>query len=238
MEKISLTEFYKKELILASKREIRPRGSSVNSMIKALDIHAGKVEYFPLDLMDKTYLLSDIHFGHENVLKYSERPFETLEDMHETIMNNVAEVATQGNHLIVLGDCAMSKGITLSNDFFRLLPCKTYLVIGNHDLAGAGILRVEGFDVVTPIMVMEGKPNLFLTHYPIYCVEMPDTINVHGHEHQYPAHTNKHINVSVDQIGFKPVKLRDIYSLAAREHAKPRVKQPQRMTHERLSEVR
>lgn len=235
-------ETYKEDLIQASEQGIRKRGSSVNAMLKAIDIYADKICSFPSEHIEKAYVLSDIHFGHKNVLEYSGRPFNTIEEMNETIIKNIVEIDSPETHLIILGDCAMAKGFELSNSFFRSLDSKTYLVMGNHDLSGSGHIRVEGFDVVTPLMGMTvpGKETrLVLTHYPLCCVNISAMrmINVHGHEHQNNAHSNKHINVSVDQIDFTPVKLSDIYKLAKWEDSKKKIKEVQRKTKDRLMNI-
>ncbi len=37
--------------------------------------------------MERFYI-ADLHFGHENVIRLSERPFETIEEMDQTLINN------------------------------------------------------------------------------------------------------------------------------------------------------
>lgn len=38
--------------------------------------------------MRKIFYTSDLHFFHFNILKICNRPFQSLEDMHETLVNN------------------------------------------------------------------------------------------------------------------------------------------------------
>ena len=230
-----LTEIYKEDLLQASERGIRKHGNSVKAMLKAIDVYEQNFMEFPQYLLDDTWVLSDIHFGHKNVLKYSGRPFGTIEEMNDAVMQNIKDVIAPESHLLVMGDCAMMPGIELSNDFFGSLDCTTWLVMGNHDLTGTGHLRIEGFDQIAPMMIMNGDPQLLMTHYPICCVTVPNTINVHGHEHQNNAHTSRHINVSVDQIDFAPVRLRDIYELAKQEFSRPKVEEIQEKTKDRLA---
>ena len=61
-----------------------------------------------------------------------------------------------------------------------------------------------------------GEPPLLLTHVPLLQVPA-GCINVHGHVHgQASPSGNRHINVSVEQLRFRPARLCDIRRLARR----------------------
>ena len=62
----------------------------------------------------------------------------------------------------------------------------------------------------------DGDPPLLLTHVPL--LEVPHgTINVHGHVHEKESPTrNRHVNVSVEQLNYRPARLSDIRRLARR----------------------
>ena len=61
-----------------------------------------------------------------------------------------------------------------------------------------------------------GEPPLLLTHVPL--LQVPHgCVNVHGHVHQKESPSrNRHINVSVEQLNYRPAKLSDIRRLARR----------------------
>ena len=61
-----------------------------------------------------------------------------------------------------------------------------------------------------------GDPPLILTHVPL--LQVPhDAINVHGHVHEQESPTpNRHINVSVEQLNYRPTRLSEIRRLARR----------------------
>ena len=45
----------------------------------------------------------------------------------------------------------------------------------------------------------------------------PACVNVHGHVHEKPSVTrNRHINVSVEQLDYRPVRMTDVRRLALR----------------------
>lgn len=54
--------------------------------------------------MSKTYYISDLHLGHENVIRFDNRPFDSVEEMNETLVNNWNSVVTNADHVYHLGD--------------------------------------------------------------------------------------------------------------------------------------
>ena len=61
-----------------------------------------------------------------------------------------------------------------------------------------------------------GDPPLLLTHVPLLLVPH-GAVNVHGHVHEQESPTpNRHINVSVEQLTYRPTKLSEIRRLARR----------------------
>ena len=47
-----------------------------------------------------TFFTSDFHIGHENVLKYDERPFDNLDHMHETLITRYNAMVSFGMDMI------------------------------------------------------------------------------------------------------------------------------------------
>ena len=165
---------------------------------------------------DETVLIfSDLHLGHENIIDYCERPFLDVDDMNDTLWDHLIAALTPDQVLVVVGDMAMRQAINAGTwQQIRDLDCRQrHLVIGNHDLTGAGQLRAQGFDRVWSLMVSGGEPPLIWTHYPLN--EVPDgTINIHGHVHDDPPRRTPHINVSVEQLDYAPVPLTALRALA------------------------
>ena len=54
----------------------------------------------------KTFVISDLHLGHKNIIKLCDRPFKSLEEMDNVIINNWNKVVTDEDIVYVLGDFA------------------------------------------------------------------------------------------------------------------------------------
>ena len=73
-----------------------------------------------------------------------------------------------------------------------------------------------GFDAVVGSLYAHGDPPLLLTHVPLRRVPA-GCVNVHGHGHLHQAMVRgsiAHINVSVEQVGYRPQPLARIRRLA------------------------
>ena len=191
--------------------KIRGYGA-LRSMLRALPQHP-VCEFNEPD--GSVLVTSDLHLGHENVIEYAHRPFRDVDTMDDILWDNLTAASAPDKVLVVVGDMAMREGLNaVTWQQIRDLDYRQrHLVIGNHDLTGAGQLRAQGFDHVWSLMVSGGEPPLIWTHYPLN--EVPDgTINIHGHVHDDPPRRTPHINVSVEQLDYAPVPLTALRALA------------------------
>lgn len=185
---------------------------ALRSMLRAVPQHP----VCEFNESDETVLvISDLHLGHANVIEYTNRPFRDVDAMDDILWGNLAAALMPEKVLVVVGDMAVRDGLNaVTWQKVRDMGChQRHLVLGNHDLTGAGLLRVQGFDHVWSLMVSGGEPPLIWTHYPLN--EVPDGyINIHGHVHDDPPRQTPHINVSVEQLDYEPVSLTALRALA------------------------
>lgn len=136
--------------------------------------------------MGKTFFISDLHLGHDNVIRFDERPFKNSREMNEEIKKRWNNTVKEEDEVYILGDIsAMS-----SNDtelFLRELGGTKHLIIGNHDgkfLKNPHIR--EQFDIVAPYReIFIGDKLLVLCHYPIPCFKnhLYGSYHFYGHVH-------------------------------------------------------
>ena len=55
------------------------------------------------------WFTSDSHFGHRNIITYSSRPFSSVEEMDETLIQNWNSVVKPNDLIFNLGDVFFSQ---------------------------------------------------------------------------------------------------------------------------------
>lgn len=79
------------------------------------------------------YYISDLHLFHENSIKFDDRPFCDLEEMHKGIKDKWNSKITNGDTVYILGDvCFRGKSDDLIA-YVSTLKGHKILVKGNHD---------------------------------------------------------------------------------------------------------
>ena len=78
-----------------------------------------------------TYFISDLHFGHENILKLCGRPFDTICEMDAALIGNWNKKVKKNDVVYVLGDVVWDKKKVAY--YMEQLSGKKILIPGNHD---------------------------------------------------------------------------------------------------------
>ena len=83
----------------------------------------------------KTWFISDLHIDHNNIIKYSNRPFKGIQEMQESFIYNWNSVVAEGDDIYHLGDFTLSGTTKLQNivDFIYKLKGNKVFLQGNHD---------------------------------------------------------------------------------------------------------
>lgn len=156
---------------------------------------------------DDLLVRSDRHLGHATSSTATNDPFLDVEDQYGEI-SRAWERIDAGAVLVVFGVVAMGDAVSdATSDRVRRAPGREkHLVIGNHDVTGAGEVRTAGCDPLWSVLTSAGDPPRLWTHYPL--LEIPEgCVNVHGRTHASPPAGTAHINVSVEQLEYEPVRL-------------------------------
>lgn len=93
-----------------------------------------------------TFFTSDWHIGHNNVIKYSNRPFKDVDHMARILINNFNSTVPKTGITYFLGDMGFTQGDALKNVVSQLNGLKI-LILGNHD-KGVEAMYKQGFDAV------------------------------------------------------------------------------------------
>ena len=123
----------------------------------------------------------------------------------------------EGETIICLGDVTVDgKALAHQQEWWRKAPGAKWRVLGNHDVDPVNQVRPFEIDRTAVTLYAAGDPPLLLTHVPL--LQVPHgAVNVHGHVHEQESPTpNRHVNVSVEQLNYRPARLSEIRRLARR----------------------
>lgn len=161
----------------------------------------------------KIWITSDLHLNHENIIKYCNRPFNSIEEMNNTLIDNWNNVVAPEDVIICLGDFCLGQKSNVEKFVSRLNGNKL-LVIGNHDRATEEFYRTAGFRKAVKkmdAMIYKDVPILF-SHCPVELKEDGNVVNIHGHLHWKDKKDidDRHFDASADRLNFTPILLDDI----------------------------
>lgn len=172
---------------------------------------------------------SDPHFGHENVVTYSKRPYSSIEEHDEALIANYNFAIRSQDTVIWLGDCFFMP-MEKSQAIMRRLNGNKILVWGGHDGTFSKMLRI-GFDLVTYEMSMLIAGRVCnLCHFPyagsstrngLLDERFPEKrpkakkgqVLIHGHTHSNKALSGNAIHVGVDAWAMGPALMDPVAKL-------------------------
>lgn len=145
------------------------------------------------DDVKKIYFSSDHHFWHNNILKYCNRPFETVEEMNQALIDNWNSVVGPDDHVYHLGDFCFGN-VEKWNTVLApgVLNGHIHLILGNHDpdrifREGTMFERFDSIDF-QKILIIEGW-TVILNHFPFLSFSNNldhKVLQLFGHIHSGP----------------------------------------------------
>lgn len=100
------------------------------------------------------WFTSDTHFGHENVLKFTDRPWETIWQMNDAIVDSINGRVAMDDELYILGDFSFKMTAQDAYGLRKRIACRRiHLVPGNHDKDWTRPAVAGAFTVALPDQV-------------------------------------------------------------------------------------
>lgn len=158
------------------------------------------------------YYVSDLHLGHENIIKLTNRPFENIEQMNEILIKKWNKKVSNDDDVYIIGDLFFKSSTDVEEMLKRLNGIK-HLIIGNHDKTWIENVDLKKyFKTITEfITINDGLRDITLCHYPL--VSFEGRFHIHGHIHNNTKDIfwetlkkmDKVLNASVEINNFEPV---------------------------------
>lgn len=157
------------------------------------------------------WFISDTHFNHERFLSFNNddgqkiRPFSTVEEMDETMIDNWNSVVKDGDKVYHLGDFTMSPKKV--KQFADRLNGSKRLIIGNHDMLERNSQYYDAFKKIALWRLFK-EHEFIATHVPLKKSQMRHAIvNAHGHIHDRKMKSPIYFNCCVEHHSYTPIHI-------------------------------
>ena len=163
---------------------------------------------------ENVWFTSDSHFYHANIIKYCNRPFASVEEMNEKLIENWNSVVGKDDLVWCLGD------FCLGPDQKKHIPelvskqnGRINLILGNHDHNSVKFYYDAGFNRVYDRKVIIND-FVILTHAPLmFLNDNTPFFQIFGHVHDselYPTFAKTSCCVCVERHDYKPISWKKI----------------------------
>ena len=118
------------------------------------------------------FFTADTHFGHANIIRYVNRPFNNVNLHDKTLIDNWNMVVEPGDRVYHLGDFGFGPPFSLIN-ILKQLNGEKFLIKGNHDRLNKSITDCFAFvkdyyELKIDDEEMDLRQTIVMSHYPIY----------------------------------------------------------------------
>lgn len=186
---------------------------------------------------DKVYFTSDQHFGHENIIRFTGRPFSNAKEMNEALIENWNNTVPEDGIVFNLGDVCFGSSHVWNNNLSQLHG-RHFLIMGNHDFKNYRSSYSKYFEhTALEMYIRVDNVSIYLNHHPLLCFggsfkKEHDVWNLFGHVHSGPNNPKgkdiprlkmlfpTQYDVGVDNNDFRPVsfwKVKEIIEKQVRE---------------------
>jgi calcineurin-like phosphoesterase family protein len=152
----------------------------------------------------KSFIISDTHFDHENIIRYCNRPFKDLSEMNREIVTRWNMAVRPQDTVFFVGDLCFGNR---SKMWLNALNGNKILIRGNHDRLIPGMKRAVKLKSYT------GEKFLMI-HAPEWIDRDFNGWVFHGHHHnnlveEYPLINpdKKTFNVSAELLDYTPIEV-------------------------------
>lgn len=173
-----------------------------------------------------TYFTSDTHFGHQNIIKFCDRPFVNTDEMDNKLIENWNDVVGKDDVVFHLGDFCFG-GSNKWKYVREQLNGKIYLIKGNHDIKNyQNSYRYMFEDVNFQMYIRIEDVSIYLNHFPFLCYggtynNNHEVWQLFGHVHSYEGSRgkdkdrlnylfSKQYDVGVDNNNYTPISFIEV----------------------------
>jgi len=178
---------------------------------------------------DGLFFTSDTHFNHKAIIGFCNRPWKSIEEHDQALIENWNSVVSPDDTVFHLGDFVFG-GFPKWKEIVEQLNGHIYLIRGNHDdkQMTAGIQTLFEDCLYQARILVDGR-TVYLNHFPFLCFGHGDpkiykdsySIQLFGHIHSGPNSTSADVSrssilyptqydVGVDNNNYCPISWKEV----------------------------
>ena len=162
------------------------------------------------------FYTADLHFGYAPILQDAARPFSSVQEMDEALIENWNRRVSPSDDVYIVGDLSYNDGRT-PVQYLSRLSGRLHLIRGNHDTGLSDASRLWDYCVCVADFweLDDAGTHILLCHYPI--LHEKGGYMIHGHIHNQRNHAYeilkglpRVLNAGVDINFYRPVTLEEL----------------------------
>lgn len=173
---------------------------------------------------DNIFFTSDFHLFHHNILRFDNRPFNTVQEMNDKIVENWNNTVKEDDIIFFLGDLTFGD-FKDTKYLIDGLNGTIHYILGNHDRFN-DIRNYKRFDTIDSLMDIQVRDNdanrgwqsIVLCHYAIleWNKAQHGAFHLHGHSHggllesQKEYYKHKVLDMGCNLWDYTPVSYNEI----------------------------
>lgn len=118
--------------------------------------------------MGRNLYIGDWHYGHSNIIRFDNRPFNSVDEMNRELIQRWNSVAQPDDTIHVVGDMFWTKA-SEAVPVLKMLTGNKILVKGNHDRCHDNEFKKQFGSIKEYMEIKDGGRDVVLCHYPMPC---------------------------------------------------------------------
>lgn len=158
-----------------------------------------------------TFFTADTHFGHTNIIKHSHRPFTSVEEMDQKIIDNWNCFVNENDEVWHLGDFNF-RSIVKTDHYLKQLNGRINIIWGNHDDEFAKKYRHLFYSFQDVKYLKLSGEKITLNHYAqrVWRNSGHGSWHLFGHSHGDLPNIGKSMDVGVDCYSYCPMHFDEV----------------------------
>ena len=167
------------------------------------------------------YFIADTHFGHEGIIKLSNRPFADLDEMTAIMVQSWNMRVTAKDDIYIVGDFCFRGGHDRAIQMAKRLNGRKHLIVGNHDITYLEFpnYREQFVEIADMLQISIDGERIILCHYPIaeWHGYHRGSWHIYGHIHNrkdeafaYMRTQERALNAGADITQYMPVTFSEL----------------------------